>query len=137
MKLKSLVRVGAFVTCLAVTSSLVFAATIPDRKIANYNLFIPRLGGNAYTEPLLKVSTESGVNRNTSTGASKTVYSTICKGTSNVTGEIKTTSGSRVIIPYNQGQNIKDLNYRLMMETSLFETVTVQAQGSWSPDLAP
>ncbi|MBU3158375.1 hypothetical protein KPL37_01135 [Clostridium frigoris] len=140
MNLKSLLKTGALCTCLAITSSTFFsvvATSALTRNTPSYNLYVPRVGGNAYSNPAAKVSAESAVNNNTSNGGGKTLYSTIDFGTSNVSGEIKTTTGSRVIIPYNSGQNISGKSYRLMMETSVFEAATIQSQGTWSPDLAP
>jgi hypothetical protein len=134
VKCKKILGVGVLCASLAITGSAVFAVT---RNIDSYNLIIPRMGGNAYSSPLLKVSAESAVNHNKSVGGGKTIYSTIDFGATNVTSETTTTPGSRVVIPYDEGQNIANRNYRLMLETSLFETAEIQAQGSWSPDIIP
>lgn len=130
-KLKSILAVGMVVGTLVAGSKF---ATAGERTIERYNMIIPDHGGNAYSSPIEKADSSDGVNRNDSTGAKKTIYSTICFGNKNITKEVKTTSGSRVILPYKASQNVKGRSHRLMLETGVAEFVDVQAQGTWSPD---
>lgn len=104
------------------------------RNIASYDLIVPRLGGTAFTEPLTKVSSSSGVDNNTNIGGGYRHYTAIYRGVDRVTERVEITAGSRVILRFNSGQNLPGTGYRLGHTSELFTPVRVQARGTWSPD---
>jgi len=105
------------------------------RNIASYDLIVPRFGGTAFTEPLTKVSTTSGVDNNTNIGGGYRHRTAIYRGVDMVTEQVVITAGSRVVLSFLPGQNLPGTGYRLGHTSGLLTPVRVQARGTWSPDL--
>jgi hypothetical protein len=115
--------------------ALAIAAVAEARSVASYNLIVPRINGNAYTSTLSKTGTTRAVDSNTSNGGGYTMYTAVFHpNTTRVTSWYDLASGSRVLISYYSGQNLKGSGYRLGHSNKFTTLVNVQSKGSWSPD---
>jgi len=127
-------RSGRLLVVFALAISVLGAGVAYARYIASYDMIVPRFGGSAYTSPLTKVNTSRAVDNNTSIGGNKRVWSSISRGTTNVSYFVWLSSGQRVLHSYRPNQNVPTTGYRLRHHSDLLEPVRIQTRGSWSPD---
>lgn len=128
------VRVILVLALLISTVGVGVAVAHHTRHIASYDIIVAGFGIDTFSEPLPKVGSTRGVDNNTSIEDNRVVSTSITRGTSAVTGRVRLTSGSRVLISYFAGQNLPGTGYRLRHETAWHESTRVRTRGSWSPD---
>lgn len=107
---------------------------VSARNIDDYDVVMPRFGRGAYTDTLTKTNQSRAVNNNEAIGGGYTMNCAIYWNNQKITGNNKLTSGSRILIPYNEAYNFVGSKVKLGMWTGLTTYVKVSASGSWSPD---
>lgn len=110
------------------------ATFVSARNIAEYDVVMPRFGGATYTDTLTKTNQSRAVNNNGYIGGGYKMNCAVYWGSDKITEDYSLTSGSRILIPYNEAYNFVDSNVKLGMWTGLTTYVKVAASGSWSPD---
>lgn len=129
-KLKNMFIITLIASVLGV-SVPVFA-----RQIAGYNVTIPRQGSMT-TGSLKKETNSRGVNNNTAVGGNKRINTAIRRKSNNkdITPAYNMGAGTRIFLSYSGGGSAYNgTNTTLAVATPVSTVVSVQAQGSWSPD---
>lgn len=129
---------GALVLLVALLAMA--GAAYAHRQIHDYDLTVPRLGGKDVTSTALqKYHYTKGVDHNETIGGGKTQFAAMFRGSSpTLSAQIGPWkgigSGDRILLSYDEGQNMPGSNYRLGHKSHIYTLVAVQATGSWSPD---
>lgn len=106
------------------------------REIKSYDVTIPKFG-SITTGEIKKVDLTKGVHNNTAIGGNKRINTSIRKASNNsdITPSYNMGPGDRILMSYSGGASAyKGTKTTLALSTPLTTVVSVDSQGSWSPD---
>lgn len=122
------------VTGMVVVLGLASVQVASARNIGNFNVTVGALQGTATTNNLTKVraNIDGVVNASGGVGAGRTVSARVERSSGGLNGSyVSFTSYERRRLPNLIGANVVT---RMRLRNQLTATVSVQAQGTWSPD---
>ena len=121
-------------TGIVVILGLASVQVVSARNIGNFNVTVGAVQGTSTTNNLTKVSAEIDgvVNASGGVGADRTVSARVERSSGGLNGSyVSFTSHERRRLPNSIGSNVVT---RMRVRNQLTATVSVQVQGTWSPD---